>query len=136
MTQPWTNLEADEAQFTAVLVREQVAYSTRNQAPYNGAGLEVYDKSRPIQIQGKRIFGVLRKTVVMVASVFLMVVCVVIGIAVGKIPQFRGYFSHISSEVAASSNTTTIDSTISPAETTIMPSVTGTELLATAPAGS
>lgn len=61
----------------------QVAYSTRNQAPFNGAGLEVYDKSRPIQIEGKRIFGVLRKTVVMVVSVFLMVVCVVIGIGVG-----------------------------------------------------
>ncbi|KAF7932525.1 uncharacterized protein EAE98_003824 [Botrytis deweyae] len=128
MTQPWTTLEADEAQFTAV------AYSTRNQAPFNGAGLEVYDKSRPIQIEGKRIFGVLRKTVVMVVSVFLMVVCVVIGIGVG-VSASKGNHKN-QSEVAASSNTTTIKSTISSTETTIIPSVTDTELLATAPTGS
>lgn len=74
-------------------MRKQVAYSTRNQAPYNGAGLEVYDKSRPIQIEGKRIFGVLRKTVVMVLSVFLMVVCVVIGIGVG-VSASKGNHKH------------------------------------------
>ncbi|KAF7939661.1 hypothetical protein BELL_2087g00010 [Botrytis elliptica] len=128
MTQPWTTLEADEAQFTAV------AYSTRNQAPFNGAGLEVYDKSRPIQIEGKRIFGVLRKTVVMVVSVFLMVVCVVIGIGVG-VSASKGNHKN-QSEVAASSNTSSIKSTISSTETTIIPSVTDTELLATAPTGS
>ncbi|KAF5869601.1 uncharacterized protein Bfra_010797 [Botrytis fragariae] len=128
MTQPWTTLEADEAQFTAV------AYSTRNQAPYNGAGLEVYDKSRPIQIEGKRIFGVLRKTVVMVVSVFLMVVCVVVGIGVG-VSASKGNHKN-QSEVAANSNTTTIKSTIPPSETAIIQSATDSEILVTAPTGS
>ncbi|KAF7946480.1 hypothetical protein EAE96_009478 [Botrytis aclada] len=126
MTQ-WVTLEADEAQNTAV------AYSPRNQAPYNGAGLEVYDKSRPVQIEGKMIFGVLRKTVVMVASVFLMVVCVVIGIGVG-VSASKGNHKN-QSEVAVSSNFT-IKSTILPAETTIIPSMTDMDLLATTPTGS
>ncbi|KAF7905202.1 uncharacterized protein EAF01_005723 [Botrytis porri] len=128
MTQPWATLEADEAQFTTV------AYSTRNQTPYNGAGLEVYDKSRPIQIEGKRIFGVLRKTVVMVVSVFLMVVCVIIGIAVG-VSASKGHRTS-QSDVAAGSNTTAIKSTIPPSETPIIQSATDSELLVTAPTGS
>ncbi|TEY35146.1 hypothetical protein BOTCAL_0604g00010 [Botryotinia calthae] len=128
MMQPWSRSEADEAQFPTV------SYSTRIHAPYNGTELEVYDKSRPIQIDGKRIFGVLRKTVVMVASVFLMVVCVVIGIGVGVSSSKGNHTSQ--SEVVPSSSTATVNSMISPTETTIIPSATNSQLLATAPTGS
>ncbi|KAM0129338.1 hypothetical protein ACHAP3_007841 [Botrytis cinerea] len=128
MTQPWSRSEADEAQFTTV------SHSTRIHSPYNGMGLEVYDKSRPIQIDGRRIFGVLRKTVVMVASVFIMVVCVVIGIGVGVSSAKGNHKSQ--SEVAPSSSTTAMNSMISPTETTVILSATNSELLATAPTGS
>ena len=63
----------------------QVAYSTEKQIPYNKAGLEVHEKSKVLQREGKRRICNLRKrTVVIILSIALVIVmCAAVGVGVG-----------------------------------------------------